>query len=330
MYWNREEKKYIIHPEKKEKGYDHPYALHDFDVIVAHLSALNWKKYNGELELYTNQEGLKIFEKMGMTSYYSHIDVKIIDEQMEIYNVDTNIYWAAYKLMVLNKLKAPFTVLDLDFYAEMDLSEVGFFDTDLGLFHFENRSLSYPFPPVMPGYNDVEWPEKWDWRSNAINVAILYFGNQKALEEYTSIALDYMNNNNGPSAYEQFNTRMTFSEQRILGEFMDKSEYTSNVLITGLYYPIYESDNCIGFRDVKNLRNGTFLETSSGLHENSNITAASLNLNHLWGYKAILLKDKQKRADFMFRLMKKFERDFPEHHDNLNEGLTNWYNDRTI
>ena len=327
MYWDSKEKKFMNDPGSKDPNY-HPYVLHDFDVIVAYLSVLNWKKYNGEIELYTNEEGLEIFEKLGLAPLYDKIDVKIIDEQIQKNNISTNIFWAGYKLMVLSQLKAPFVVLDLDFYAELSFEDIGFFDKDMGLFHFEEKSLTYPFPPVLKGYDQVDWPQNWDWKSHAVNVALLYFGNQKALEEYTSIALDYMNDNSEGSIYEQFNTRMTFAEQRILGEFVEKSEYTTDVLITGLYYPLYANDNCIGFRDVKNLRNGIFRETDHGLHKHSNITNASLKLNHLWGYKAMLLKNKMDRANFVVRLTEKMERDFPEHYDQLNRGLINWYNDR--
>ena len=328
MMWEPALNKYIKNPEFQQKDIN-KYILHDFDVLTAYFSILNWKKYNGKIKLYTNDYGLSLFEELGLAQLYDEVDTKLVDKQVKKYNVDPNIFWAGHKLMVLNVLKPPFVVFDYDLYAEINLEEIGFYEKDLGLFHFEAPSLTYPYPLTLKGYNDVNWPEDWDWDSHPVNVGILYFGNKKALKEYTTIALNYMDGNTSPSKYEIHNTRMTFAEQRVLGEFIAKTDYTTSCLITGLYYPLHYSDNVIGFADVKTLKTGIFKEDDHGLHKHSNIKKAEQVLNHLWGYKAVMLDNESKRASFVIRLREKFERDFPEHLDHLDTGLQKWYDTGT-
>lgn len=322
MVWDTQNHVHVKSPFVEKSN---PFILHDFDVILLYLSILNWKKFNGHIELYTNQAGLEIFEHINVSFLYNKIDTTLIDEQSQKYRIDANIFWAGHKLLVLDKMEPPFVIFDLDFYAEIDLSKLRFYEFDMGLFHFEAPSLTYPFPYNMAGFDRVDWPVNWDWDSHAVNVAVLYFGNKQALRDYTSLALAYMDGNDAPSRYEIFNSRMTFAEQRILGELVAKSDYETTCLITGLYYPMFENDNSIGFVDVKTLRTGIFKETLEGIHKYSNVKRMEHYLNHLWGYKAILLMDKDIRAEFVLRLLEKVKRDFPQHFDELDKGLANWY-----
>ena len=326
MVWDNNTRQYV-EDDARAAEYASPLVLHDFDVIVAYLSILNWKKYNGKIYLYTNDIGLEIFTKLGLAQLYDHVDTTILKDQEDKWDIDPNIFWAAHKVMVINQLKAPFVIMDFDTYIEMDLTETDFYDNDLGLFHFEAPSLTYPFWTNIKGARDFPWPDNWDFSSNAVNVGVVYFGNQQALKEYTDISLKFMDGNKEPSIYEQFNTRMTFAEQKILGEFVKHTDYTTSLLISGLYYPMYENDNMIGFCDVQNLRTGIFKEEDEGIHKHSNINYAKLFLNHLWGYKAVMVVNMYKRLTFVLRLREKLKKSFPDYVEQCEKALENWYYD---
>lgn len=326
MRWKEDENRFIY-----DNGIPYnKYILHDFEIIIVNLSILTWKLYNGPIELYTNEEGLQIFKDLKLDHLYDKIDITLIEEQKKKYNIDETLFWAAHKLMVMSKLKTPFTILDLDLFVERKLEDMGFFDNDIGLFHFETHGITYmPFPPNIKGYNKVDWPENWDWDSYPVNVALLYFGNQDALDMYTKIALEYMHNNNEPSIYDVYKTRMVFAEQRILGELVDKTDFTTTAIMSGLFAArSYEiSDNVIGFIGVKNLKSAIFIETIGGFHKHSNIKLIEQHFNHLWGYKAALINQDNfsDRLLFVSRLLDKVKRDYPSEYDRIRNSLDVWY-----
>jgi hypothetical protein len=321
--WEESEKKYV----KNENDFENQFIIYDFEVPIITLSILNWKKFNGKIKLYTNDNGYEMFQSLNLIDYYDEVDITTIDDQLDKYEIDDNVFWACYKLLVLETLKTPFTILDLDLYLETTLNKK-FLNADIGLLHFEDESMTYPFYKNIMGIDRVDWPDSWNFHSNPVNVALTYFGNQDALNQYTDLAIKFMDGNVEPSKYDVFMSRMPFAEQAILGELVDKSDFSTEVLITGLYKSTFHSDNAIGFHDVKNLRPALFLETSNPdtLHYHSNLKVAELMINHLWGYKAILLKDRNYSSEFIERICEKVIKDFPQTNNKLMTGLDNWYN----
>lgn len=319
LIWNSEEKEYQLKSLKNPEEF----FFEDYETIVTYLSVLNWKKYNGKIKLYTNKLGFENFEKLKMTHLWDEIDVTLLEQQDQKYNINSQIFWAACKLQVIQEINEPFTVLDLDLYVEKNLTEAGFFTQQLGILHFEDSSLSYPFPYTMPTPNNFSFPKEWDWSSYAINAAMVYFGDLDFKNRYAEMSLNYMHNNNGKYIMDKLNARMIFAEQRILGEmvYQEKIKYVN--IIDGLFYPRHDSDNTYGFVDVLNFRTAKFKESedASSIHYHTNIKEVETFISHLWGLKQVLSQDLMMRMSFTRRLLEKFIRDFPNEYEDLKNSL---------
>jgi hypothetical protein len=299
------------------------FGMEDYEVIILYMSVLFWKKFhNNTITLYTDSVGYEIFEKLNLLHLYD--DVKFINNHHYINN---KVFWAGCKLEVISEINQPFTIFDLDLYVEKNLEELDFFKKDIGILHFEKSSLSYPYPRTMPFF---DFPKEWSWDSLAVNVALLHFNDMSFKNEYAERGLKYIYDNskdNKEYIMDKMNARMIFSEQRLLGEMISFYKKNYTCLITGQYYPTLENDNCIGFSDVMNLRTAKFVETTEGIHRHSNIKKMELSVNHLWGFKSILLNDNAKRIDFMQRLLEKFFKEFPYNYDMLKTSLETLYKD---
>jgi hypothetical protein len=298
------------------------YGLEDYEIVIMYLSILNWKKFNGPINLYTTLDGYDVFDKLQILPFYNKVDVDILSQQNEKYNIDHRNFWAACKIQLINQLPAPFTILDLDLYVETDLEQAGFFTKQLGVLHFEKHSLSYPFPYTIPGYN---LPEDWSWDSYPVNSALVYFGDNEFKTKYTEASLNFMHNNEGKFVMDKINARMIFAEQRLLGEMIKQHNVEYVNIIDGLYYPYHDTDNCYGFTDVMNVRTARFIETDDGLHKHSNIKEVEHYINHLWGFKINLLNDNVLRMKFVTRLLEKVIKDFPQHYDAVRNSLEIMY-----
>jgi hypothetical protein len=298
--------------------------LQDYELIILYLSILSWKKYNGTIELYTNSRGLEMFERLKIAPMWDSIDTSILDN--DNYNIDNQIFWASSKIKVINKLDPPFVILDLDLYVEMNLEEVGFFSKKLGVFHYEDFSLSYPDAYSLPTPNGFSFPSTWDWTAYPTNVAITYYGDMDFKKKYTEMSLNYMHNNNGNYIMDKNNSRMIFAEQRILGEMIKQYDIDTVNIIDGLFEPMGESDLSIGFVDIMNLKTSKFIEVENHpLHDRTNIKYIEHYINHLWGYKAVLMDDKNIRQKFVKRLLSKIEKDYNKYYSNVIETLEIFY-----
>lgn len=295
------------------------FGMEDYEIVILYLSVLYWKKHNNIIQIYVDEKGYEIFDKLHLLHLYD--EIKVFTKSS--YNIDNSIFWAAAKVEAMQDIDQPFTIFDLDLFVTENLEKLNFYNNkDIGILHFEKSSLSYPFPHTMPNYN---FPREWTWDSYAINVALLHFNDIGFKNLYVEKSLEYMHNNSKKYIMDKMNARMIFAEQRLLGEMVSVYSKSYDLLIKGLYYPTLDNDNVIGFNDVMNLRTAKFVETEQGVHKHSNIKEMEKHINHLWGFKTVLLNDNLKRFDFMNRLLEKFYQDFPNDYEDLKRSLENLY-----
>jgi len=300
------------------------FALEDFDVIVQYLSILSWKRYNGDIHLYTTSDGKRILDELNVASLYDYINTDVLDNADDNYNVSA--FWTTCKLQIQKHLPLPYCMLDLDLYVEKNLKEVGFFDKSLGLLHKELFAVSYPHPKCIPGYN-IE--EDWKWQAYPVNVALLYMNNEEIRTEYIDKALSFIFNSPKEKLTMDYfcAARICMAEQRLFGEIVDNRKPSYNLLIKGLYLPQSWSSNTIGFNDVQNLNPAFFKEdlNMNGDHFKSNIKEVAQWLNHLWGFKNNLIQDRQLKMVFVLRLLLKVKRDYPDFHERILNSIDYMY-----
>ena len=77
-----------------------------YEFLTAVLSALEWKKNNGSITLFTD-----------CCNVFSKLEGLVWDEIRDIgqINVNPEIFWASAKIYAMKQLKPPFCMIDTDF-----------------------------------------------------------------------------------------------------------------------------------------------------------------------------------------------------------------------
>jgi len=53
-------------------------------LMIQTISALEWKKHNGPIHLYTTKKDLKFFEALGMDQLYDNINTDVLEQKDDI------------------------------------------------------------------------------------------------------------------------------------------------------------------------------------------------------------------------------------------------------
>jgi len=91
------------------------FQIADFEIFTMILSALEWKKYNGAICLYTDTTGKEILERAGILEIWDSVNTAL--DEMDDLQIDENIFWAGSKIFALSKQNFPCVMIDLDFIA---------------------------------------------------------------------------------------------------------------------------------------------------------------------------------------------------------------------
>lgn len=190
----------------------------DFDLYCTVLSALNWKKHNGEIRLFTDSAGAEYYRSTGLDGIWDEICVCIPDD-ME--GIDPKMFWAGGKLLALRECTAPCVMIDTDFIVWKKLC----FGKELIAAH---REELYPdiYPPT--GYfrlKDHILPQ-FDEKVLPLNTAFLYLPDNDIKEFYVSQAIAFMRS--AVSCDDRL-CYMVFAEQRMLAMC---AEYTGTPVKT--------------------------------------------------------------------------------------------------
>lgn len=177
------------------------YTPEDFDILTTILSALCWKKNNGNIFMVCDSAVADFLYSKKIDFLWDKIFVTL-DNIPE--TIDEKTYWAAGKLFALSNFSAPIVGIDTDFlvWEKLDFKE------ELYVIHKEelNRD-SYPDLPEF-----LEFDASFDISENASNTAFFYIGNNDFLKYYTKTAIEFMSTHT-PSAFSL--PHMLFAEQRL-------------------------------------------------------------------------------------------------------------------
>lgn len=160
--------------------------LDDFEIFTLILSALEWRRHNGEIFLYTDTAGKSFFDEAGLLELWDGVDTSL--DEMDTLGIDENIFWAGAKLFALSKQPLPCVMIDLDFIVWQPLT----FDSKLAVIHRESRDL-----PCYPDANyfrlkNFTLPADLNWTLDPCNAALVYFGDENFVRRYVDFAFKFM------------------------------------------------------------------------------------------------------------------------------------------
>jgi len=189
---------------------DVPFSMSMTDLLTAKLSALMWRRYNGNIYLITDERGAEYFEKMGISDAYNGI-MPVLDTRN--FGIDNKRYWAAGKLQALTKISTPSVILDLDLIV---WNHIDFSNCDIAVAH--NEHTNNRFYPGMAHFNTsskYKFPTEWNSNSEPLNTSILCFNDGSFKSHYTKEAIRFMQHEwDTPDDGVRC---MIFAEQHILG-----------------------------------------------------------------------------------------------------------------
>ena len=289
------------------------YYMPDYELVVAFLSVLYWKKYNGKAILVSDQNFINFLEKIGA------LELDLWDEFKHLPYIpnsfDKRTFWAAPKLYTLRELKTPFVIMDMDAYYMKKFRNTS---SDLVFGHYEDINFPlYPDPNFIIKKKDIFDKYDFQWNRFAINAAFIYFNNQQFLDEYTSKTIEFMEySEHSPKKYDKdcvVPYEICFIEQRFLGEL--SAWYEEN-------YPDFKREEII--KDIYiHGEFGKFLPNREG---ESNISEATRYYDHIWGLKKGVKRSNKAYEEHMYYVIELLMNHFTEHFDGIMKVLDNLNN----
>ena len=246
--------------------------INDFEVFTMILSALEWRKYNGEIKLVTDKKGLNFVQKYGIENIWNEIEISL--DEMDNLPINEDVFWAGAKILALAKQKSPCVMIDLDFivWKQLDFSQ---YENELAVIHRENVNNGiYP----QQNYFKVDkfhFNEKWDWSLFACNTAFAFFGNEELRQYYCKKALEFMKDVN---IKEDYLCYMVFAEQRLLA--MCAGELDCRINSFSKLYNLFDTKQT--------------------------------EFTHIWGEKGRLRQDEWFNREFCKKCLNRLQAEFPQ------------------
>lgn len=194
------------------------FSAEDFDLWCTVLSALCWRRFNGEITLCADSVCADYYRGMGLSDIWNGINVCIADD---LEGIDPLMFWAGGKLLALRSVGAPVVMIDTDFIVWKKLE----FGREIIAAHRENISDGI-YPPlsffrtknhIIPPFSEEVLP---------LNTAFFYVPDNDFKEFYTSQAIAFMKSSEHTADFLKY---MVFAEQRLAAMC---AEYTNTPVKT--------------------------------------------------------------------------------------------------
>lgn len=210
------------------------FQLADFEIFTMILSAMEWKKFNGKIFLYTDSDGKKFLDDIGISEIWDEVYISL--DSMNNFGIDENIFWAGAKIFALAYNPPPCVMIDLDFIVWQPIN-FDRFGSNIAVIHREETNLScYPDKNYFKFKNNFSLPENLNWSLEPCNTAFAYFGDKNFVDKYRNFAFEFMQNSAPENTENGWDLLpyMVFVEQRWLtmcAEICGKKIYSfSNLL----------------------------------------------------------------------------------------------------
>ena len=200
------------------------YSIEKFSLYCEVISALQWRKMNGDIYMITDRTAAAYYRKCGIDKVWNGIS-EIIPENIE--GIDPLMFWAAGKLIALRDIPDNAALVDEDLVIWKTLS---LSDTAVTVAHREYLSPDiYPDPSLF-GVSGFPLLERLDKSVLPCNTAFLYIPDSSFRVFYANQTIAFMKSASANRCSDRL-CRMVFAEQRLLAMLCNLTETPINTLM---------------------------------------------------------------------------------------------------
>jgi len=230
-------------------------CLSEVEILILTKGVELWNKINKDdtTILYCDFEHYNYYSQLGILDLWD----RIICIDINIPEIDKNVFGAYSKLVVLRNIEAPVLHLDNDFLSFVSLKDIGAFDCDV-LSAIKEDTVDYY--PVAEKEKDCIG---YTLQDGAYNTSVLYFKDETIKNNYCEMSFKYMRNRS-KSFDESICDRegglyMCFAEQQLLHDYCQRNNLVVKTLIketlitkTGQYDKEQSDNGFIALADASN------------------------------------------------------------------------------
>lgn len=278
------------------------YKMFDFELIHFLISALEYRKHNGPVILFTDEIFYEYLKKLDLIKYWDYIDTEKYKKFNKLGILPEN-NWTAFKTWLLGEIPAPFVLFDHDNIIYGKIPE-SLYDVDVRFAHLE-----IPNPKYYPGKDNLDisnfvFDKDWEWNTDISNTCILYFGNEEFKNRYSAKAIEFEKNNITTNP-ELKSVQYLFADQQLLIMMLKKEKLKYGQFSNYIWDPTGKTGNN-GF--IKKFNDETL---------------DSFVFEHTWGFKHTLKSNESERNKFIGRHLKFINDVYPQHFNQLNNLINN-------
>jgi hypothetical protein len=215
-----------------------PFYLSPLELKCMENSIKNWKKFYPETttHIYCDATTKPYLESNNLLNLWDVVNTEVLSKPDEI---NRTIFWTASKLKVMNEIKAPFIMMDIDFLVltnKLKLGELQYF-TFVGTQAESNKM--YADPNKMPYSGLIQMFDILWNNDHVMNMSFMYVRDEDIRKEFTYVSrlweeiLTYSFRHTPHSTAE-----MTFVEQSLLTQLCTNT----GLRIASLTKELHESE----------------------------------------------------------------------------------------
>ena len=276
-------------------------------LLTTILSALWWKKLNGSIKLYTDDEGLKYYKDLGIDSIYDEIDVTTLND----YNkVNASYFWTSGKVHCLGQETEPFVFLDQDFIVRNKLDVEEFNKYDLTIPHWEIPRGYYYFTKEQfeKEITHCPFPPSYNCNSLVPNTSFLWFNNIKLVKEYVNAHYN-LTNTQEHNIPEWF---WLLTDQGILGHKIREKDYRVSSITSKVF--LSDSDHSNVKDRYKGMAEPWYRFLGGDIKDKA-------DWEHLWYIKATFSANPELKEEYVIRYLNEINQNFPQY-----KNIIKWKN----
>ena len=182
------------------------FNMRDFDILTMILSALYWRKNNGNIKLVADNQVISYLINKKLEFIWNEI------QEIEDYDINRNMFWAGGKIFALKEQESPIVMLDTDMIVWNDISPK--LKKKVVAIHDEPIILDiYKGKDYFKMKNNYVFNDSFDWTVYPSNTALLYIEDEEFKDFYCKESIRFMRSSQDDSDTLSY---MVFAEQRLL------------------------------------------------------------------------------------------------------------------